>query len=223
MAPAGEAGTKEPARRAPKRAEPLAPMLATAGEPDALDRDDDWVFELKWDGIRALATISGDELTLRSRNGLDLTASYPELAELVPAFDGDGVVDGEIVALDAEGRPSFSRLQRRMGRDRSAGRRARSAGGRRALLRLRPARARREVARQGALRAATEGAARAAEGSWSDRDAAGRRRRARDRPAHQRRTRPRRGDGQAPRQPVPGRASLPRLDQAQAPSARRRS
>ena len=73
------------------------------------------MFELKWDGIRALATISGDELTLRSRNGLDLTASYPELAELVPAVDGDGVLDGEIVALDAEGRPSFSRLQRRMG------------------------------------------------------------------------------------------------------------
>ena len=116
MAPAGEAGAAtEPARRPAKRAEPLAPMLATAGDPDTLDRDEDWVFELKWDGIRALATISGDELTLRSRNGLDLTASYPELAELVPAFDGDGVVDGEIVALDAEGRPSFSRLQRRMG------------------------------------------------------------------------------------------------------------
>jgi len=116
MAPAGEAGaTAEPARRATKRAAPLAPMLATAGEPETLDRDGDWVFELKWDGIRALATISGDELTLRSRNGLDLTASYPELSELVPALDGDGVVDGEIVALDAEGRPSFSRLQRRMG------------------------------------------------------------------------------------------------------------
>ncbi len=116
MAPAGEAGTK---RASTARAEARRAARADArdrGRPaDALDRDDDWVFELKWDGIRALATISGDELTLRSRNGLDLTASYPELAELVPAFDGDGVVDGEIVALDAEGRPSFSRLQRRMG------------------------------------------------------------------------------------------------------------
>jgi bifunctional non-homologous end joining protein LigD len=54
-------------------------------------------------------------LSLRSRNGLDLTPSYPELAELLKSVKGDAVLDGEIVALDAKGRPSFGTLQQRMG------------------------------------------------------------------------------------------------------------
>jgi bifunctional non-homologous end joining protein LigD len=96
----------------------LHPMLATLGSLSGLDRfrgGDDWAYEMKWDGIRAIATIRGDELSLRSRNGLDLTPSYPELAELVKAVKGDAVLDGEIVALDAKGRPSFGALQQRMG------------------------------------------------------------------------------------------------------------
>jgi bifunctional non-homologous end joining protein LigD len=94
------------------------PMLATLGGLTGIDRfrgGDDWAYEMKWDGIRAIATIRGDELTLRSRNGLDLTPSYPELAELRQAVTGDAVLDGEIVALDATGRPSFGTLQKRMG------------------------------------------------------------------------------------------------------------
>jgi bifunctional non-homologous end joining protein LigD len=101
----------------------LHPMLATLGAlsgPDRFRGGDDWAYEMKWDGIRAIATIRGDELSLRSRNGLDLTPSYPELAELVkavrlPRAHQDAVLDGEIVALDAKGRPSFGALQQRMG------------------------------------------------------------------------------------------------------------
>ncbi|WP_420366230.1 ATP-dependent DNA ligase [Curtobacterium sp. L3-7] len=75
----------------------------------------EWAFELKWDGVRALATVRDGEVTLRSRNGNDLTAQYPELRELGERAGVDGVFDGEIVALDEHGRPSFQLLQNRMG------------------------------------------------------------------------------------------------------------
>ena len=96
------------------RSKTIAPMLATLGAEGALSEDDDWAFEMKWDGIRAIATISAGEVTLTSRNGNDLTKTYPELQSLAAAVDGDAVVDGEIVALDAKGRPDFGRLQERM-------------------------------------------------------------------------------------------------------------
>ena len=90
------------------------PMLASLAEPGDI-RGDDWVFELKWDGYRAIATVRGGEVTFRSRNGLDFTPTYPELQELAGLVDGDVVLDGEIVALDDDGRPSFQRLQSRSG------------------------------------------------------------------------------------------------------------
>ncbi|CAN5440525.1 ATP-dependent DNA ligase [soil metagenome] len=96
----------------------LHPMLATLGAMTGVDRFEggpDWAYEMKWDGIRAIATVTGDEVTFRSRNGLDLTGSYPELAELAQAVRGDAVLDGEIVALDEKGRPNFGTLQKRMG------------------------------------------------------------------------------------------------------------
>lgn len=74
-----------------------------------------WAFEMKWDGIRALATVRDGTVQLRSRNGNDLTAQYPELAELGERAGVDGVFDGEVVALDDRGRPSFQLLQNRMG------------------------------------------------------------------------------------------------------------
>jgi bifunctional non-homologous end joining protein LigD len=89
-------------------------MLATLGTVSDLNEDDDWAFEMKWDGIRAIATIANGELTLASRNGIDLTPTYPELGSLVDAVTGDAVIDGEIVALDKKGRPSFGLLQERM-------------------------------------------------------------------------------------------------------------
>jgi bifunctional non-homologous end joining protein LigD len=90
----------------------VQPMLATLGDLDGYTGGPEWVYEMKWDGYRAIATIRDGELSLRSRNGLDMTATYPELSGLVDSVAGDAVLDGEIVALDAMGRPRFELLQR---------------------------------------------------------------------------------------------------------------
>ncbi len=91
----------------------LAPMLAIAGTPADV-RDGGWVFEVKWDGYRAVASVTGGVVTLTSRRGLDLTREFPELAELGRLLAGhDAVVDGEVVLLDDDGRSSFERLQNR--------------------------------------------------------------------------------------------------------------
>ncbi|MFJ3406545.1 ATP-dependent DNA ligase [Promicromonospora sp. NPDC090134] len=93
------------------------PMLATAAAPGDLIQTDDWAFEMKWDGFRALAHVQ-DPGTLRlvSRSGQDLTVTFPELAALAAQVDAARlpvVLDGEIVALDRAGRPDFRRLQHR--------------------------------------------------------------------------------------------------------------
>jgi bifunctional non-homologous end joining protein LigD len=91
----------------------VEPMLATLGEHPFSDPN--WLFEIKWDGVRALATIEDGASTLRSRNGADITKRYPELAFLPQAFAASqAIVDGEIVALDERGLSSFERLQERM-------------------------------------------------------------------------------------------------------------
>ncbi|HWM33277.1 MAG TPA: ATP-dependent DNA ligase [Pseudolysinimonas sp.] len=90
----------------------VAPMLATLGDPEGFTGGPEWAYEMKWDGYRAVATIRDGVVNLRSRNGLDMTATYPELGELADAVDGDAVLDGEIVALDRQGRPRFELLQR---------------------------------------------------------------------------------------------------------------
>jgi bifunctional non-homologous end joining protein LigD len=91
-------------------------MLATLGTVGDIDESlDDWSFEMKWDGIRAIATIQDGRVTLRTRNGNDVTTSYPELQALAGCVSGDAVLDGEIVALDKRGRPNFGMLQQRMG------------------------------------------------------------------------------------------------------------
>ena len=90
----------------------LTPMAATLIE-KPFD-DDRWLFEVKWDGIRALAVCIDEETVLLSRNRRDITATYPELARFHDRVVGlEAVVDGEIVALQ-DGRPSFERLQSRM-------------------------------------------------------------------------------------------------------------
>jgi bifunctional non-homologous end joining protein LigD len=91
----------------------VEPMLATLGEHSFSDPN--WLFEIKWDGVRALARIENGASTLRSRNGADITKRYPELAFLPQAFAASqAIVDGEIVALDERGLSSFERLQERM-------------------------------------------------------------------------------------------------------------
>jgi len=94
-----------------RNAEWIEPMLATAGR---LPDGPDWAFEVKWDGMRTTTAADGSGLRLRSRNGADLTARYPELAALqLPA---GLMLDGEIVALDEQGRSDFALLQRRIQR-----------------------------------------------------------------------------------------------------------
>ncbi|WP_261167298.1 ATP-dependent DNA ligase [Microbacterium sp. Marseille-Q6965] len=98
----------------------FAPMLAVAGSTgaarDVIRRGGDPWIEFKWDGVRAIAHWTGGVLRLRARSGTDITLRYPELSNPGAAsIDADeAVLDGEIVALDAAGRPSFSRLQERM-------------------------------------------------------------------------------------------------------------
>ncbi|MGA9528141.1 MAG: non-homologous end-joining DNA ligase [Terriglobales bacterium] len=92
----------------------IHPMLATAVE-KPFDNPE-WLFEIKWDGYRAVAFIDDGKVRLVSRNQNDLTAQFQELASL-PKFvkARRAILDGEIVALDDEGRPSFSLMQQRTG------------------------------------------------------------------------------------------------------------
>jgi bifunctional non-homologous end joining protein LigD len=85
-------------------------MLATAGP---LPTGPGWAYEFKWDGVRVIASISDHDLRLYARSGAVVTPAYPELAGLAGEVS-DAVLDGEIVAFDAQGRPSFERLAERM-------------------------------------------------------------------------------------------------------------
>src|SRR2546425_1115983 len=77
--------------------------------------DPNWLFEIKWDGVRAQARIENGPWTLRSRTGVDIVKRYPELASLPDALAArQAILDGEIVALDAQGHSDFERLQERM-------------------------------------------------------------------------------------------------------------
>ena len=112
--PAPSPAPAQPRKQPPAPPTDLAPMLATAGDVKDISTDEQWRFEGKWDGIRAIATFGPRGLTLRSRAGNDFTHAYPELQELLELLDGhSGVLDGEIVAMD-KGRTSFSKLQQRM-------------------------------------------------------------------------------------------------------------
>lgn len=129
----------QPSSVAPPRTPgaPVRPMLATTASPAELTRmeADEWAFEAKWDGFRAIVEVVPDggpddgaadggpdeaaraaRVRLTSRSGRDLTPTFPELQELAGMVDHDElplVLDGEVVALDAQGRPSFRRLQSR--------------------------------------------------------------------------------------------------------------
>jgi bifunctional non-homologous end joining protein LigD len=97
--------------------EGFTPMLATPGELPPAQEDDRWGYEFKWDGVRAVAFVRNGGLLLRSRRGDDVTVRYPELGRLPDALAGrDAVLDGEVVALDEQGRPDFGALQNRMHR-----------------------------------------------------------------------------------------------------------
>ncbi|MEU9336889.1 non-homologous end-joining DNA ligase [Streptomyces sp. NPDC048290] len=109
----------------------VAPMLATPGVLPSAAQDARWAYETKQDGQRAVVYLAGDgSVLLRARSGEDITAAYPELAGLGTALgDTPAVLDGEVLALDAEGRADFQALQSRMGLAHAPGRAARRAAG----------------------------------------------------------------------------------------------
>jgi len=88
---------------------PLSPMLATAG---ALPRGPGWSYEFKWDGVRVLSSFAGGRPDLFARSGTTVTAAYPEISSL--SLPSGSLLDGEMVVLDARGRPSFTALAERM-------------------------------------------------------------------------------------------------------------
>jgi bifunctional non-homologous end joining protein LigD len=89
------------------------PMLATLADPKQMPRGEGWEFEIKWDGYRIVARVAGGEAELRTRKDQDYTERFANVAkELAKALKTpDCVVDGEVCALDEEGRPSFSAMQ----------------------------------------------------------------------------------------------------------------
>jgi bifunctional non-homologous end joining protein LigD len=94
----------------------VQPMLAKLRETLPSGGPRDWAYEFKWDGIRAIVFCRPGEVRLASRTGEDVTGRYPELRRLAEALGArTAVLDGEIVALDAQGVPRFERLQQRLG------------------------------------------------------------------------------------------------------------
>ncbi len=92
----------------------IHPMLATLT--DRAFSSDEWLYEIKWDGYRAVAFIENGRVSLISRNQNEMTSLYPELQAIAKQVDGNKVVlDGEVVALDEKGRSSFSLMQQRAG------------------------------------------------------------------------------------------------------------
>jgi bifunctional non-homologous end joining protein LigD len=93
----------------PSAIEPMKAVLAD------LPRDDEgWGYEIKWDGVRAIAYCDAGHTRLVSRTGREITPQYPELRLGVALGSPQAILDGEVVAFDDEGRPDFQRLQTRM-------------------------------------------------------------------------------------------------------------
>src|SRR6266850_2608825 len=101
--------------RAARMPEVIHPMLATlVNDPFS---NPEWIFETKWDGFRSICFVKNGESRFVSRNQIDMTPQYPELAGVAKQIDAkEAILDGEIVALDQDGRPRFQLLQPRVGR-----------------------------------------------------------------------------------------------------------
>jgi bifunctional non-homologous end joining protein LigD len=92
----------------------IRPMLATLT--DHPFSSDEWLYEIKWDGYRSIVFLDGSDVRLVSRNQNEMTSLYPELQDIATHVKAkQAVLDGEIVAFDEEGRPSFSLMQQRAG------------------------------------------------------------------------------------------------------------
>ncbi len=100
------------AEKLPGRIDPMLARMAPLPKPP----DDDWAFELKWDGVRVLGFADRGEWRMQSRRFEEVTVRYPELAAIAEQLSARAaVLDGEVVALDRKGRPSFQLIQHRMG------------------------------------------------------------------------------------------------------------
>jgi bifunctional non-homologous end joining protein LigD len=86
-------------------------MLATAG---SVPEGSEWAYEWKWDGFRAVVAVGSDDVRVASRRGRNMSSTYPELRGLSELTDVPLLLDGELVALGSDGRPSFERMQHRM-------------------------------------------------------------------------------------------------------------
>lgn len=100
---------------------PVAPMLATSGPVPTGGGGGGYAFEWKWDGVRAVVGVADGLVRAHSRNGREITHSYPELAVLAELVDRPVLLDGELVAVDDAGRPDFGLLQERMHVQRPSG------------------------------------------------------------------------------------------------------
>jgi bifunctional non-homologous end joining protein LigD len=94
---------------APKFSSFIKPMLATTS--DKPFNNADWIFEIKWDGYRAISEINGNDIKLYSRNGLSFAKAYPKIIEALKEINLPCVLDGEIVVLDKNGNPTFNSIQ----------------------------------------------------------------------------------------------------------------
>jgi bifunctional non-homologous end joining protein LigD len=93
---------------------PFAPMLAVLSE--KLPVGPEWVYEPKWDGVRALCFVEDGKTKVIARSGRTVDDQYPEVCDLARHLNVESaIIDGEIVALDENGRPSFGLLQSRIG------------------------------------------------------------------------------------------------------------
>lgn len=117
--PTGIAGSRSwdfgvSSQRTPQAPARLSPMLARSGEPP--ERNGRYAYEFKWDGVRAIVHSDHGLLRVTSRNGTDLTATFPEISPVPrPLLVRNAVLDGELVAIDPmSGRPDFGLLQRRL-------------------------------------------------------------------------------------------------------------
>ena len=99
-----------------KRTEPafIEPMQCKSVT--ALPAGEKWTFEIKFDGYRCIAVKRGQEVTLFSRHKKVLNRRFPSVVEALASLDGDFVLDGELVAFDPQGRPSFQLLQNNLSR-----------------------------------------------------------------------------------------------------------
>ena len=92
-----------------KLPETIVPMLCKVA--DKPFDSEEWAFEIKWDGYRAIADLRGDKVKLYSRNGLDFARKFPKIANALKLQSYEMVLDGEVVAYDSQGKPSFQRIQ----------------------------------------------------------------------------------------------------------------